>query len=200
MKKIITLLLTIVSFSCHSEKTSPLTGIAKNYELLDETSSSELFTKENIVPVILINGESIEFEKDKLSDIQKKLGGDINNSGSTGWICFNSPSTSSTYWFLSDNEMQHGHLSGIAISSLDESSACNITNKKIFISLNDLKPKTPWRKVAKTWGVKQKPKSGVLRFFSEKEMANDFTQLNGVNYYINNGFLDGILYTQVTSN
>lgn len=200
MKKIMTFFLVIVSLSCHSEKISPLTGIAKNYELFDETSGSELLTKENVIPAILINGKKVEFEKDKLSDIQKALGGDIKNSGITGWICFNSPITNSTYWFLSDNEMQRGYLSGIAISSLDKSSACKITDKKIFISLNNIHPKTPWNKVAKTWGVKNKPKSGVLIFFSEKEMEDDFTQLNGVNYYITNGLVDGIIYTQVTSN
>lgn len=31
-------------------------------------------------------------------------------------------------------------------------------------------------------------------------MEDDFTQLNGVNYYITNGLVDGIIYTQVTSN
>lgn len=63
MKKIMTFFLVIVSLSCHSEKISPLTGIAKNYELFDETSGSELLTKENVIPAILINGKKLNLKK-----------------------------------------------------------------------------------------------------------------------------------------
>lgn len=193
---------TILGLSIFSlANASELSGVGKNYELMDTEPVQQITTQKNIVPQITLDSISVHFEKENIKNISRLLGGAIAVNSETTWVCFNSHKENRTYWFLSDNEMQHGDLSGVAVSLLDEKAGCSDTNKVIGVSLNGVGIGSMLNELNSIYQLGNNQKiTDVVSLETDKDCGNEYNQLNTTSYYLKGGMVYGVLYTQVTSN
>lgn len=176
-----------------------ITGFGKQYERMDKEQLTPVVVQQNIIPEVTIDGMPVHFEKDNIKGISKTLRGSVFVNSETTWTCFNSPEQHKTYWFVSDNEMEHGDLSGIAVSVMDTQAGCSDTNRKINISLNDIGLGSTLSEVASAYKIKRQITNSLI-LESDKAVGNEYTQSNTISYYLHGGKVYGVLYTQITAN
>lgn len=192
------ILLTLLILNFQAMALSPAIGMAERYEREDGSQAQENLSNHRLIPGIFIEGDEVKFEKNTLVQIKAKLGGEIKDSGTTQWLCYKNQLT--TFWFISNNEMQYGDLSGVALSRVDKNEDCKNTKKSIVVKVYHTEIGTKWDSFSSIWKTEKIPKSGSVWLYSELPAAKDFTQLNMANFTFEQGKIADILFTQVTSN
>lgn len=198
MKTKTAILLTLLIINFQTKAISPPIGMAERYEREDGSNAQENLSNHRLIPRILVDGEEVQFEKNTLLQVKAKLGGEIKDSGTTQWLCYKNQIT--TFWFISNNEMQHGDLSGVALSSADKNEDCKKTQKTIVVKIHHTEIGTSWDYFSSIWKTETLPKSGSVWLYSELPAAKNFIQLNMANFTFRQGKLADMLFTQVTSN
>jgi len=199
MRNKITLSLSFTSFILSfSAISSQPPALVSHYD--DESHSVALShkTTKEIAPQIILQGHKYQFEKNTLSDIQHELGGIIHHTPRTEWICFYSRGERQTWWFLSNKEMHHGDLSGIAISQSRSSQYCTDTDKPLSVIYSVPGPGAQRQTVLRYFDIPSDA-DGNISFYHEHALNKEVTQLNGLQYYFTGDKVTEILFSQVTT-
>jgi hypothetical protein len=185
-------------FLCSVSFASQLPVQVRHYDSDDETSVLMHKTSLDIIPKIIINGQSYGFEEHSLSDIQRAAGGKINYTKRTSWLCFYSPQDKKAYWFLSNNEMQRGQLSAVTVSQADLSGSCTQPDHSLSVLYSVPGLLSQEKTISDYFGIGIK-NANTLNFYVEKTLNKGISQINSVQYYFTGNEVSEIVFTQTTT-
>lgn len=199
MLKLIVITVSLTSiFLSSSAFASHLPTPVYHYDDEEDSVVLQHKTAKDIIPRITLNGRTYRFEENTLVDIQRALGGEIHHTQRTEWICFYNRANQQALWFLSNKEIQHGRLSGVAISQNGFSAGCTETDKPLSIIYSVPGPGAQHQTLSRYFDTPAGAGSPVS-FYCEYALEKETTQLNGLQYYFTNGKVSEILFSQVTT-
>ncbi|MDL4914907.1 MAG: hypothetical protein QRY16_14275 [Enterobacterales bacterium endosymbiont of Blomia tropicalis] len=199
MLKLIVITASLTSiFLSSSAFASRLPTPVYRYDAEDDSVALHHKTAKDIIPRITLDGRTYRFEENTLVDIQRALGGEIHHTQRTEWICFYNRADQQTLWFLSNKVMQHGRLSGVAISQNGSSADCTKTDKPLSVSYSVPGPGAQHQTLSRYFDTP--PGAGSPdSFYCEHALDKGATQLNGLQYYFTGDKVSEILFSQVTT-
>lgn len=188
-------LLLLVAISSHVSA-SEMNGFASQYYNEDDLLT-EISSKLPLTPIITVGKKTMKMEVTHLTDISSTP---VNKGDSARWVCLHDDS-STTYWFISDNEMGAGLLTALAIAKDGIHKECAKTTEHVSVSVANVPLLNATHEdLVKLSGMKEIAKKKAMLFYQETPVQEGFIKSNTVSYYFNGEKVRGVIIGQITSN
>ncbi len=188
-------LLLLVAISSHVSA-SEMNGFASQYYNEDDLLT-EISSKLPLTPIITVGKKTMKMEVTHLTDISSTP---VNKGDSARWVCLHDDS-STTYWFISDNEMGAGLLTALAIAQDGIHKECAKTTEHVSVSVANVPLLNATHEdLVKLSGMKEIAKKKAMLFYQETPVQEEFIKSNTVTYYFNGEKVRGVIIGQITSN
>ena len=189
-------LLLVIAITSPVAMAAQMEGFGSNY-YHDDPSITNFDTNKVLAPEVIVGDNAYVMEFSSLTDIAKNSGVVVSQDDQAAWICLTSKNSS--YWFISDNEMGQGSLTSIAIANAEQQKGCSPYSADLSISIKGIPLlNTSIENISSTFSGK--PDGNIIQYCNDTKKYGDFTQMNCLQYYIENNSVNGVFISQITSN
>lgn len=171
-------------------------GFGANY-YQDESSVPSYNTNLDLAPQVIVGGSLFVMEFSRLADITKITGVTVNQGEKASWLCLTSKDIN--YWFISDNEMGQGYLTSLAVARTGQQKDCSSYNGDLGVTVRGVPLLNASLENLSTT-FPNKPDGNIIQYCNDTKSYGDFTQMNCLQYYLENNNVEGIFISQITSN
>lgn len=171
-------------------------GFGANY-YRDDSSIPNYDTNKGLVPNVIVGDNVFVLEFNNLTDIAKTTGVSVNQGDQASWLCLASKGVN--YWFISDNEMGQGDLTSIAIAKAESPKGCSIYNGDLNVSIKGI-PLLNASLESLSSTFPDMPDGNAVQYCANTQSYSNFTQINCLQYYLENNSVKGVFISQITSN
>ncbi|WP_139356373.1 hypothetical protein [Izhakiella australiensis] len=185
---------------CQQAVAASLDGFGRHYNARCAAPAAKIDSERALPAKFRSRNFPIVLERTTLDDIQQQFKGDIQKNDREEWLCYHSQAENLTWWFISRTDIEHGNLSTIMLSAIDNKAHCDIPARPIYLSGVTVPSLGATRSEVADYFKSPASARASCQQFETRADSKDESTINALRYYYENNQVAGMSFEQLTTN